>query len=246
MSTDFSNVKIRCSAFGALMTEPQSKADKDAGELSATAKDYLAEVYGMEKYNRKEEISNKYLKKGVLVEEDSIDLLSLVDKTLYVKNEERLENDFIAGTPDAFIGDSIKSAKHIIDVKSSWSLKTFLSTIGKPLNKQYFYQLQCYMWLSGATEGTIAYCLVSAPDSMVLAEKSKLLYSMDVISEESPEYKEAAQQLEYNMCFDDIPKHERVYKINIKRDDEIIETMKQKVLKARQYLANFEKLHLKL
>lgn len=243
MSTDFSKVKFRSSAFGYLMTEPQLKVDKEAGELSATAKTYLAEVYGYAKYGRKEDFTNKYTKKGLMVEEDSIDLLSLVDNKLYQKNEKTLENDWITGTPDAYIGESVENADHIIDIKSSWSLKTFLANIGAKLNQQYYYQLQCYMWLSGAKEGTIAYCLVSAPEMLINDEKRKLLYQMNVVSEENTEYKNAAAQLEYNMIFDDIPQKERIYKITIQRDEEVIEKMKQKVSKAREYLTKFESLH---
>ena len=43
--TDFSKTLIRSSSVGYLMTEPQSKAAKDAGELSKTAKSHLLDVY---------------------------------------------------------------------------------------------------------------------------------------------------------------------------------------------------------
>jgi hypothetical protein len=38
---DFSQVKIHCSSLGCLFTEPQSKADKEAGKLSKTAQAHL-------------------------------------------------------------------------------------------------------------------------------------------------------------------------------------------------------------
>jgi hypothetical protein len=47
------------------MTEPQSKAAKDAGELSKTAKSHLLDVYIAEKYGRKRDIQTKQMRKGV-------------------------------------------------------------------------------------------------------------------------------------------------------------------------------------
>jgi len=43
---DFSEVKIHCSSLGHLFVEPKTKAAKDAGELSETAKSHLLKVYG--------------------------------------------------------------------------------------------------------------------------------------------------------------------------------------------------------
>ena len=45
----FSNTLIHCSSLGYLFTEPREKAKKDAGELSASAKEHLYKVY-IEKY----------------------------------------------------------------------------------------------------------------------------------------------------------------------------------------------------
>jgi hypothetical protein len=42
---EFYNTLIHCSSIGKLLTEPQLKADKEAGELSKTAKTHLIEVY---------------------------------------------------------------------------------------------------------------------------------------------------------------------------------------------------------
>ena len=50
---DFSKTLIRCSSLGLLMTEPQSKADKEAGLLSKSAQKHLIDVYISEKYGRK-------------------------------------------------------------------------------------------------------------------------------------------------------------------------------------------------
>ena len=71
----FENAKIRCSALGNLMTEPKAAADKAIGALSATAKTSLLEVYVKEIYGREKDIQTKPMKKGTLVEDDSINTL---------------------------------------------------------------------------------------------------------------------------------------------------------------------------
>ena len=47
---EFFNTLIHCSSIGKLLTEPISKADKESGELSKTAKTHLIEVYANKKY----------------------------------------------------------------------------------------------------------------------------------------------------------------------------------------------------
>ena len=50
---EFYNTLIHCSSIGKLLTEPVSKADKESGELSKTAKTHLIEVYANKKYGFK-------------------------------------------------------------------------------------------------------------------------------------------------------------------------------------------------
>ena len=72
----WNDTHIRASSVGYLMTEPVTKADKEAGLLSKTAQKHLLEVYIAEKYGRKKDIQTKQMKKGIEVEQESIDLLS--------------------------------------------------------------------------------------------------------------------------------------------------------------------------
>jgi hypothetical protein len=147
---------IRCSSIGQLMTEPKEKAAKEAGELSKTAKTHLKSVYIREKYGREKEILTKQMKKGIEVEEESITLLARIQKKMLYKNEERLNNEYITGLPDIYEGVSIRNASSITDIKSSYDLHTFLANVGEPLDSTYYYQLQGYMALSGATKAHIA------------------------------------------------------------------------------------------
>jgi hypothetical protein len=63
------------------------------------------------------------------------------------------------------------------------------------------------------------------------------------VSEFSPDYLKAAQELEHLMVFDDISPYERVIKIPVARDEELIQKMKNKVPILRQWLSDFDKKH---
>jgi hypothetical protein len=229
---------IRASSVGYLMTEPVTKADKEARVLSKTAQKHLIEVYIAEKYGRKRDIQTKQMKKGIEAEQDSIDLLSMYLKLPFSKNEERFKNDFITGLPDIINGDTI------IDIKSSYDLWTFLGNIPDKLDNLYYWQMQSYMWLTGTRKATIAYCLVNTPESIIQQEKFYLLKKMDVISEESPEFIKEAMKIEFNMTFDDISINERILTFNVNRNEDDILRIEHKVLKARTFLQELEQTHL--
>ena len=69
---------------------------------------------------------------------------------------------------------------------------------------------------------------------------------MNVISEESPEYLRAVEEMTKLMVFDDIDYRERVIKIPVQRDDELIAKMKAKVPILRTWLQNFHEKHMNL
>ena len=234
----WNDIHIRASSVGYLMTEPQSKADKEAGLLSKTAQKHLLDVYIAEKYGRKKDIQTKQMKKGIEVEQDSIDLLSMYLKMPFSKNEQRFTNDYITGFPDIIDND------RIIDIKSSYDLWTFIGNIPDKLDSLYHWQMQSYMWLTGAKSAVIAYCLVNTPESIIEQEKYYMLKKMDVATEENPEYVKEAMKIEFNMSFDDISIDERVLMFNVSRNEDDILRIQQKVEKAREYLRELEQTHL--
>lgn len=222
------------------MTEPKLKADKEAGNLSETTKTYLIDVYVSEKYNREQDITSKYMEKGLMVEEDSITLLSRVKKTFFKKNEQNVRNEYIKGTPDLFVGETIDTATEIIDIKSSWDIFTFFKARAGEVNSAYWWQLQGYLALTGATTARLSYCLVNTPESLVADEKRKLMYKMNVATTENDDYMEACEKIDRAMNYDDIPMGQRVFEFVIQRDDEAITRIYDKVKKARLYLNELE------
>lgn len=233
---NFNETLFRCSSLGYIMTDPRSKSET----LSETAKTHLIDVYVANRYGRQEDIQSKFIEKGLAVEEDSITLYSRIKKEFYKKNEDHLTNTWIKGTPDLFEGDTIHSASHIIDIKSSWDIYTYMRVLTKEINKNYYWQLQGYMDLTGAATATLAYCLVDTPIQLIEDEKRRLMWKMGVATSESPLFIEACEALEKDMIFTDIPLHERLIEFEIERNEADIMKMHARVEECRKWLNEFE------
>lgn len=237
MTVDWNIFKVRCSSLHVLFTEPRSKEDKERGELSATAKKHLWDVYIDAKWGRSEDITTKQMTKGNMVEDEIIDILSFLDDKKYKKNTERKENAWIQGCPDVV-------DEHLDDAKASWKPKTFAPFIVNPIGDDNFYQMQGYLWLWNKQKGFISRALVNCPQVLLMDELKKLQFAMNIIWDGDPEYKKAADELIRNMTYDDIPLEERIVRREIIRDESIIKQIPDKVKKAREYLAWMENVHL--
>lgn len=212
-------------------------------KLGDTCISYLKEVYVWEKYG-KEPIGgserSKYTMKGRLVEDESIMMLSRIDNIQYEKNEDRFRNDFLSGTPDIILYNNEIPTK-IIDIKSSYDFSTLLANEDSPLNPLYYSQMQSYMSLTGAQEAEVCYCLVNCPPEQLDAEKRRLYYVMNAVTEESPQYLREIERLENNFCFDEIPINERILRFPVKRDDAFIQKLHKRVSDCRIWLENYDK-----
>ncbi|CDY76145.1 hypothetical protein BGLT_05218 [Caballeronia glathei] len=143
--------------------------------------------------------------KGIIVENTSIALLNDVLFTSYTKNTERKTNDWLTGECD------IDTGSKIIDIKSSWSLPTFPTTIRAGRDKDYEWQLRGYMLLWDRDEAEIAYCMVTTPDELIRFEPTEIHY------------------------VDHIDPALRVTRVPYQRDRALEEKIKQKVEAARAY-----------
>lgn len=229
---NFDKYEFRCSALSKLMTEPKSKEDKLAGNLAATTKEYLNSIFIREKYGRFEELSSKYLDKGNLVEQDSMDLFCKFHGVLILKNEESFSNGFIKGTPDMFFEEAV------VDLKSSWSMFTFIKA---EVTDAYLFQLLGYMWLTGKKEAILAYCLNNTPEHLIQDEIRKLGWKFPFIdTSQDPEFLAAEAQIRKNNEFDDINWEGRIKQFKVSYSDTFEETIKLKIVKAREYLNNLK------
>lgn len=227
---------------------PILEANKDAkNPISEGCKTFLAGVYAKEKYGKwspSKDIGSRQTEKGKEVEDDSLTLVSRLDKKLLIKNEERVDNDWLSGHPDAFEGENILNATIIHDVKSPWDIETYFSYLGKKLPLIYYWQMQGYMDLTGATVAEVHFCLVNTPERFIKDSASALLRNRQFISEESPDYLIAEAEIINNMTFDDMPLSDKRIKFTVQRNDKDIQRAHDRVEACRDWLAKFETMHL--
>lgn len=210
--------KIRCSAISNIM---------GIKGLGNTGETYLQTWYKEQVYGRKKSFTSKYTSKGLLMEDEAIDFVSsCLDLGLLFKNETYFENNFLTGTPDVIAGDTI------LDIKCSWDCFTFpLLEIECP-NNDYYLQLQGYMDLTGATKAKLVYCLMDAPEELIIAEAKKESYKagMDWIDVD------IIEGVREHMTYSNLPSDLRLKIFEIDRDELVIDKIKSRVVESRDYL----------
>lgn len=214
--------KVRCSALGKVMTSPRSKSEI----LSQTAKTYVEEQVLLAKYGIVKTFNSRYTDKGNLVEDESIKLASdVLDLGFLYKNDEHFSNDWVTGTPDVNTDDIL------LDVKSSWDATTFPFFATEIPTKDYFYQLQGYMWLTGKQKSLLVYCLVNTPLDMVQDEIRRAHWNANLLEESL----DLIDEVQKRHNFDHIPDNRRVKVFEVERDDEVIGQIKERVELCREY-----------
>ena len=213
---------VRCSSLGKLMTEPRSKSEV----LSQTAKSYIEDLFNELEFGYRKEFSSRYTDKGLEMEDEAIQFASeQFDWDFVVKNTERFTNDYITGEPD------INTDSLLADIKCSWSLDTYPMFEADLKNKDYYWQLQGYMWLTGKTQAELVYCLMNTPLQIVEDEVRRAHWKAGLIDEDIDLRHEV--QLKHN--YDNIPSKLRVKRYIIERDEKAIEKIIEKVEIAREY-----------
>ena len=215
-------MKVRCSSLGKLMTNSKSKGEV----LSQTAKTYLKELAIEEKFGIKKEFSSRYTDKGNIQEDTAIEMASKVlNLPFALKNTEYFENEFIKGTPDLILEDEI------IDIKCSWDGTTFPWFEDELPNKDYYWQMIGYMWLTGRSNARVVYCLVDTPEDIVQDEirrTSWKKFEIDVTEETETEVRAKHE-------FSHISENKRVRAFQIELNEANIEQVKEKLLHATEY-----------
>jgi len=194
--------KIRCSAIGQIMTNPRAKKDKLSGSTKTYCQKWLKEqIYGAREFN-----GNKYTEKGIQMEDEAIEYLSSISSMFMLKNEESFENEWMTGTPDIILDDTI------IDIKNSWDMWTFPLFEDQIPTKDYFYQLQAYMHLTGRKKARLVYCLMDTPEEL-LNQWTDVPYSYEHLDSK---YRIKSYEIEY--------------------DEEIIKKIQERVEDCREYI----------
>jgi hypothetical protein len=204
------------------MTNPRTKGEL----LSQTAKTYIEEEVLRAKYGIIKTFSSRYTDKGNLVEDEAIEMAAnALELGFLYKNHEHFENDFLTGTPDVNTNDIL------LDVKSSWDATTFPFFATEIPTKDYYYQLQGYMELTGKTEALLVYCLVNTPADMIEDEVRRAHWNARLMDESQ----ELRDEVLKRHSFDHIPDNRRVKFYKIEKDEQVIAEIKERVELCREY-----------
>ena len=217
-----SELLFRCSSLGKLMTESRSKSEV----LSETAKTYIQDVFKEKELGIYKDFSSRYTDKGIQMEDEAIQFASEVLKwNFVVKNTERFNNEWLTGEPD------ICTDNLLVDIKCSWNGSTFPMFDSALKNKDYFWQLQGYMMLTGHDTSELVYCLMNTPFEIVEDEVRREHWKLHLIDEDL-DVRDAVQ-LSHN--FDQIPNELRVKRFIVQKDEEAQAKIIERVKVARQY-----------
>jgi hypothetical protein len=219
--------------------------------LPVGAKSYLDNVFDEIYWRRKRLLTNKYLDKGLMTEQDVLELHSNVDGEIYWKNAKHFsDNPYIEGMPDNIL-------LKVRDAKANFDLETFRKA---ELSTGYNWQIKGYLWLTGLTEGELMYGLVNNPLHQITNAITTVFYNMGCPEDDDENFIKAKMQIERNMIFDagkfredypnyvfqnpildfDIPEVLRVKKFSVNLDPNDIENIKRRVILSRIYLCEKE------
>lgn len=208
--------------------------------LGETGKTFCEEWLKEFLYKRRPDIKSKYIEKGNESEEDAFTLMATELKLgMVYKNKDFFQNDFMCGTPDLIVGDTV------YDNKCSWSLSTFPMFDKEWSNKDYWWQLQSYMELTGTHKSVLAYTLIDAPEYLV---EQAVKWTLDPdkvykIINEMVYTKDYFETLVDRFCptstkdyFVEIPDNKRIKTFEINKDTDAILKIKSRVGECREFL----------
>ena len=227
---------IRCSSLSGIMTRGRSKTEL----FGKTAIDQILEAALLNKRNWSEEISGKPLEKGIANEDQALDMLCDNKGWKNIdRKKERMFNEYITGEPDLMC----KENQILADVKNSFTPKSFPWLVDtsdlKKHNKNYWYQMQGYMWLSGIKKCSLAYCLTDFPEYMIADEIQRICYremalpknrnqEMSVIEER------VEDQVKKKWTYSQFPKDKKIKIFEVDFDPEGIEEVKNRIVEAKK------------
>lgn len=213
---DFLNQRIgkfTASEIYKLFVEPKTKADKDAGNWSETAKTYIKAKAVEEKYGFRENIVNKAMEHGIITEAEGFDRFKLItgqDWSLVSKQFFEI-NTYSGASPDGVLYDGLDIIA-VSDIKCPQPQTFFDLKIdyreGKEVESKYFYQLQMQMLATKCDSAFLCY---------YLAEQFVDTYTNAIDHD-----------------FSDIPLEDRMIILSVQKDQKVHDQILEKVEKANQ------------
>lgn len=225
--------------------------------LAQGAKTYLEELLNQDNLCYSSSLKTNQITKGIVREDDSIELYSKFIGKKLQKNTQRKSNGWWSGE-----WDLDEDEDTIADIKTSWTRKTFAEVAVSTKSKAYDWQGQGYLDLTGKTKFNLVFCLVDSLPEQVDRIINRLCFDPDygtisgeireeaipAIVEEVTNHFVTREGLE-EFCnlsgvvhiewFDDfyeIPIDKRIKIFRDVRNEEMIENIKKLIVLARQYM----------
>jgi hypothetical protein len=177
--------------------------------MGETAKAYcrgwlLERIYGCPK-----KILTKEIQKGIMMEDEAIEYVAEVYGWFAVeKNAEQYQDEFITGTPDILL------PSRVVDVKVPWDCHTFPLFFNEIPEKDYEWQVQGYMHLTGRRKASVMYVLLDTPEEIPGASTAAIPENLD-----------------------ELPPELRIKEYEFDYDSEKIEAIKERVILCREYIS---------
>ncbi len=200
---------------------------RDNPELPETAKTYCKDWMKGQLYNSHTEIKSKYLDKGNIMEDESIDFIAeQLDLGFLLKNELHFHDEFMQGTPDIILNDLV------IDVKNSWDCYTFPLFDSDIPNMDYYWQLQAYMNLTNRPKAKLIYCLLDTPEHLISNTAR-----WDSINQGFEEMEKHIYEKHHNnLTYSGVKNELKIKVFDIERNDDDIQKIKDRVEMCRDYI----------
>lgn len=222
----------------------------DPTALSKGCMNYLMFIYQYLKYGkqvyhiRKSKRQVTAMNRGSKMEKTSFEIIKRVTGQNLFRHKNRLSNDFLKGQLDVIDGATLKKAKKIIDVKTSYSQFDFMKCVNSDVVRSYNFQMQGYFAITGKEYGEVYHVLPDFTEDVIQEHKDKMMELLCPDGVVTDEFMEEWQYAEDNMRFSHIPDEDRIIMYPIERDEKIIGKIYEKVEFCREWLAKFEEKHL--
>jgi hypothetical protein len=204
-----------------------------SGKLVDGNKTYCETWLKEQLYERKKEFTSKTTEKGNIVEDNSIDFIGeMLELGIVFKNEKHFEDEYMTGTPDIILPDLI------IDAKNSWDCFTFPLFEKELPTKDYYWQAQGYMNLTGIDKYKVIYVISDTPENLIEKEvyfwcRNNGYNELDL---------DVLEQFKKKMTYSEIPNNLKIKVFDIEKNIEDIQKIKDKVLLCREYIDELKKI----
>ena len=211
--------------------------EKHGAPISTTAMSHVCRHYayarfGASKLSKGGEMPLTF-EKGDVAEPSAIKLLSAIDGVEYKKNEKLFSSLYFKGIPDIVLTENEKIVG-VKDVKVPIDLVSFMEKVINGPSSDDKWEMRAYLEIFGLKEGEICYCLVNMPEEVqkrrIDAKKEQMIsngYSPERIAA-------TVKIMKRSMNYDYIPKHQRVIRFIIGRQNYFTSQLRKRVKAIRE------------